>query len=311
MNNNDFEFNYFGFDKLNFVAKNLTDILFGEAEELSISSILEKICVSPPYFAFKKIYRYKNILIAQITPEQPIDDEIVTMSIGEAGRHMAILGTCACALDQEEKYYYLVKDAKITLETRNISSLCNKSNLYIAVETGYVDKKIATTNGILFNDKKNAIYHLNCSYNKIKTAIFNKLFAKYRSDTIETKNNPYKEPILFDDVEAGDNKLFSIMPEISKERCVGHFREYPILPTAFVIYNLLSHAGNFLLKRTNKKRYYISEVHLSLFELLYLSSKKEIRISYLAMNDNFYKMNCKIIQDGKQNSHVSFLIHCI
>jgi len=65
---------------------------------------LSKICVSPPYFAFKKIYRYGNILIAHIIAEQPIDDEIVTISIGEAGRHMAILGTCFVTLNQIEKY---------------------------------------------------------------------------------------------------------------------------------------------------------------------------------------------------------------
>ncbi len=120
MKNNDFNFNSFEFEKLHSIAKNLTNILLSKAEELPLLGILDKICVSPPYFAFKKIYKYENILIAKISPEQPINDEIVAISIGEAGRHMAILGTCICAVNQKEKFYYLVKDAKITLETKNI-----------------------------------------------------------------------------------------------------------------------------------------------------------------------------------------------
>ena len=183
---------------------------------------------------------------------------MVTISIGEAGRHMAILGTCACALNQQDKYYYLVKDAKITLKTRNLNSLCNKSNFYLAIESGYTDNKIATASGILFNDEKDAIYHLDCSFNKIKTSVFAKLFSKYRSDTLEIKNSPYQEKIIFKDVETGNNNLLSIMMEVTKERCAGHFKQYPILPTAFVIYNILTHAGNFLLQRIGKKRYYIS-----------------------------------------------------
>ena len=106
MKNNQSNLTHFSYNRLKFVADNLLNILFTKAEEVSISEILKKICVSPPYFAFKKIYRYENILIAHITPEQPMNDEIGYISIGEAGRHMAILGTCVCTFNQNEKHYY-------------------------------------------------------------------------------------------------------------------------------------------------------------------------------------------------------------
>ncbi len=301
-------FNFFGFDKLNYVANNLLDIIFNEAKEIPIPDILEKICVSPPYFTFKKIYKYENILIAQVKTEQPIDNEIALMSIGEAGRHMAILGTCICAIDQGDKNYYLVKNAKTKLIAEDIGSLCNEDDLYIAMESRYIDKKIANTYGILFNTEKRVIYQLEASYNKVKIAVFDKLFKKYGDDYVLPKDSPYTKQIVFQHKEVNTGLTISF-PKIEKERCAGHFKNYPILPTAFIIKNIISHIGNFLLEKNNKKRYYVPEVELSLLELLFLSSKKEIKTSYQKREGhNLYEVFCTITQDGKKNSDVAFSI---
>ncbi len=243
MKNNDFSF--FGFEKLNYVADNLLNILFNEATEVSISVILDKICVSPPYFTFKKIYKYQNILIAQAKVEQPIDNEIASISIGEAGRHMAILGTCICAIDQGDKYYYLVKNAKTSLVIQDITSLCNNENdLYIAIESRYIDNKIANAYGILFNTEKKVIYQLEASYNKVKTTLFSRLFKKHAEEIKPSKESPYRKQITFENKEINHEKLLFSIPEIEKERCAGHFKnqtitchkinkteKYPVLPT--------------------------------------------------------------------------------
>lgn len=311
MKNNDFSF--FGFEKLNYVADNLLNILFNEATEVSISVILDKICVSPPYFTFKKIYKYQNILIAQAKVEQPIDNEIASISIGEAGRHMAILGTCICAIDQGDKYYYLVKNAKTSLVIQDITSLCNNENdLYIAIESRYIDNKIANAYGILFNTEKKVIYQLEASYNKVKTTLFSRLFKKHAEEIKPSKESPYRKQITFENKEINHEKLLFSIPEIEKERCAGHFKNYPILPTAFVIYNIISHVGNFLLEKNNKKRYYITEVRLSLLELLFLKSEKEVEITYRNMNrSNLYQVSCNITQDKKKNADVIFYINLI
>lgn len=307
---NHYNSNLLGFDKLNFVAKNLLNILFNGAKEIPIPLILEKICVSPPYFRFHKIYKYENILIAQIKPEQPINNEIASISIGEAGRHIAILGTCICAIDQGDKNYYLVKDARTKLMSQDLGSLCNKHNdLYIAIESRYIDNKIANAYGVLFNSNKEIIYQLEASYNKVKVATFAKLFKEHNNNFVSTNDSPYKERILFDNKRVSDNGLTISFPKIGVERCAGHFNNYPILPTAFIIYNIISHVGNFLLEKSNNKRYYVSEVKLSLFELLFLSSKKEVEVSYRKKdNSNAYEVYCKIVQDQKSNSDIFFSI---
>ncbi len=74
-------------------------MLSNQLKEVSIEQILTKICVSPPYFAFQKIYQYQDLLIAPITPEQPQGNELGKISITEAGRHLAILGSCLLALN--------------------------------------------------------------------------------------------------------------------------------------------------------------------------------------------------------------------
>lgn len=311
MRNHDFRF--FGFKKLNYVADNLLDILFNEATEVPISTILDKICVSPPYFTFKKVYKYQNILIAQVKAEQPIDNEIASISIGEAGRHMAILGTCICAIDQGDKYYYLVKNAKTSLMIQDIGSLCNnEDDLYIAIESRYIDSKIANAYGILFNTEKKVIYQLEASYNKVKTSLFSRLFKNHAEEIKPLKESPYTKQITFENKEINYERLLFSMPEIEKERCAGHFKNYPILPTAFIIYNIISHVGNFLLEKSNKKRYYITEVGLSLLELLFLKSKKEVEITYRNMNrGSLYQVSCTITQDNKKNADIIFSIHLI
>ena len=302
-------FNFCGFDKLNFVANNLLNILFNEAKEIPIPTILSKICVSPPYFTFKKIYKYDNILIAQVRAEQPIGNEITPMSIGEAGRHMAILGTCICAIDQGDKNYYLVKNAKTKLMAQDINSLCNDDDLYIAIESGYIDNKIANAYGILFNSEKKVIYQLEASYSRVKVGVFSKLFKNHNSDFTPPKESPYRTQITLNNKTVNSTGLTLSFPEIKKESCAGHFNSYPILPTAFIIYNIISHIGNFLLERNNKKRYYISEVGLFLLELLFLSSKKEVEVSYHKKGKGHsYEVCCEIIQDGKKNADVIFSI---
>jgi hypothetical protein len=305
-------YDFFGFDKLNYVSNNLLSILFNEAKEIPIAFILDKICVSPPYFAFKKMYKYQNILIAQVRTEQPTGNEITSMSIGEAGRHMAILGTCVCAIDQGNKNYYLVKNAKTKLILKDIDSFCNNDDLYIAIESRYIDGRIANAYGILFNTEKKVIYQIEASYNKVKVATFAKFFKKYNSESFSIKESPYKKQIFFKNKKINNDKLVISFPEIEKERCAGHFNNYPILPTAFIIYNIIAHIGNFLLKKNNKKRYYISEVVLDLLEMLFLNSKKEAEILYKKNNNNnSYEVYCNIIQDKKKNADIFFSIYLI
>lgn len=300
-------FNFFGFDKLNFVANNLLNILFNEATEIPLNYILEKICVSPPYFTFKKIYRYENILIAQVKAEQHPSNEITSISIGEAGRHMAILGTCACAIDQGNKNYYLVKNANISLINQNISHLCNKTDLYIAIESRYIDNKIANAYGILFNTEKKVIYQIESSYNKVKVDVFSKIFKNHSNHLNAIKESPYKKQIYFKNKNIKNNKVIVSFPEIKKENCAGHFKNYPILPTAFIIHNLICHIGNFLLKKYNKKRYYVINVSLYLKELMFVNSYKEAVIIFNNSN-GLYQVSCKIMQDNKENSDIIFSI---
>jgi hypothetical protein len=299
------------FGKLHTIPDNLLNIIFTQSKELSLTHVLDKICVSNPYFSFKKIYQYENILIAKIDTEQPINDELSLLSIGEAGRHMAILGTCACAIDAKEKYFYLVKEAKITLKTRNIEALSRSSDLYIAIEPKYINNKIANSTGILFNDKQETIYTLDVSYNKVKTAVFKKIFSKEYCEVQPIFHNPYSDTITLKEIETNSRQIVLEIPEIPAGRCAGHFKGYPILPTAFMIYNILHCVGQFILNREGGKRYYISAVYLSLLELLFLKSDKKVIIDYHSLANNSYEVVCKIIQDDKKNSQVSFLIACI
>jgi len=167
---------YFGYEKLKFVADNLLNILFTKAEEISIPSILEKICVSPPYFAFKKIYRYENILMTCVNAEQSMNDEIGCMSMGEMCRHTAILGTCSVAFEQNEKYYYLAKEGKAKIVNIDAMKQNASQELYILMCCDGSDRRSAISYGIAINSTLQIILDVVVTYEKIADKLFRKFF---------------------------------------------------------------------------------------------------------------------------------------
>ena len=107
---------------LNFTIKDA----IAKSQEININDILKKICVSPPYFAFKKIYKYQNYFIAPFRVEQSEHQEGNKISIAESGRHLAIAGSIANAFTTNSKHYYLAMNALM-----NFYQQSNASDLFV------------------------------------------------------------------------------------------------------------------------------------------------------------------------------------
>ncbi len=146
------------FEELKSIA-NIKELLSKntDLEEVKVDDLLGKICVSPPYFIFNKIYKYNNLLISPLKPEQVIGYELAPISIGESGRHMAILGTCACAINEEEKFFYLVKDAAIWKNEDCSLSYEKDRELFLIVKPRFIDKKTVGSSYILVDGFGNII----------------------------------------------------------------------------------------------------------------------------------------------------------
>lgn len=285
--------NGFYSENLRMVAQNLSSILM-ESESIDLESILSKICVSRPYFAFEKIYKYKNLLIAPISREQQLMNEVGQMSVGEICRHMAILGTCAAALDQSEKYYYLAREGVTNLIQRNVTQQNASLDqlLYAVMSCDSIERRSAHSSGVLINQNQEIIFDVKVSYEKIADKLFKKFFGDHFQKTEVTNYNPYKGIIKFEDVKVKGNVLTATMPEISIQHCAGHFYGCPAIPIAFAAYNVTRYAGELFFSKTGIKNYIISKANLLSSHLPFPTQRNEIEIRYDGRTNDEYNFSC-------------------
>jgi hypothetical protein len=305
MKNNDFSFNSFGFEKLHLIANNLTNILLTEATELPIPEILAKICVSPPYFAFKKIYKYGDILIAPIIVEQQLGNEATQISVGEVCRHLAILGTCSAAISQTEKYYYLARQGVVN-RAKNADIVNNKQNsnklLYAITSCDSSDSKSAKSSGLLVNSMQEIILDVEVGYSKISSKLFGKIFSQHFKNTNNADHNPYTGIIEFTDVKIENDCLTAIIPILPNEYCAGHFAGCPAIPIAFCAHNITRYAGELLSAKTGIKNYLISKANLLSIALHFPNIYNKVKIQYDGFINNEHNLTCTTEQNNKNVS---------
>lgn len=246
---------------------NLTDIeldipsLLEKAEKISVPDILSKICVSPPYFAFKEIYRYENLLIAPIETEQPMYGEVGPMSMAETGRHLAILGSCALAQYEKEKLFYLATVAK--MQRIEVDDMLMVEKLYAIISFTQSLDRVGRALGHLVTATSRKVFTLDVSYQKLTQRLFNRLFSEYLRITPESSSNPYLDRIEVDNIEIRDDSLIAKFPKIPIERCLGHFKGAPMMPVAITASILIQLAGIFFMKRNDTKNFLPLLVDLS------------------------------------------------
>lgn len=232
------------------------------SQELNIKEILAKICVSPPYFAFKKIYKYQEYIIAPIVAEQFGHKEKNKISIVESGRHIAILGSVANSIQTTEKHYYLAQNAVM-----NHYKIDHENDLYIVIKNYGGKQKIVKAEGFIINNYSEIIYDLSVDYLKIKKNVFCKLFKSFFNDTPINKNiNPYCNiPNLNQNYVIKDNKLEVSLNKFSAQNFVGHFDNYPMLPISVSCYLMTHYAGTLFRKKNNLENFTVKKASMEIY----------------------------------------------
>ena len=290
MKNNDFEFNLSNFNKLHLVAKSLPNILLHNSKEIPINPLLEKIFVSRPYFAFSKIYQSGDILISPVTQEQPIGFESTPMSSAEASRHLAILGSCALAINNEDRQYYLAVKArkKVGIDTINKNIFCSSSQLYVLAMPFFVNEKEAAAITILTNLEGDIIFNFMVGYQLFSEKLFNRVFKKHSKSTESVNYSPYREAFKFKDIVIGNNVLKATLPIMKTEQCAGHFDNFPILPVGVLAYMAINTIGDFLnnITQNTNLRYYLLKAEMDVMAPTYIDEESELIVNYSGREGN-------------------------
>lgn len=222
-----------------------------------MTSALSRICVTPPYRAFDTItHDDKGTVSGFVRTEQPLGRERGPITGAEAGRHLAILGSCAAALanPRGEKHYYLATAAHLVRVLDPGVTLVAREPLIARATASLVSRREARADCVLeaSGDGVAAVYTLAVTYAVLTANVFARVFrdrADERARHAEPPQNPYARLRTPEIVACTPTRIVGAAETVGPEDCPGHFDGYPALPVAVVMHRLAALAGELLALR--------------------------------------------------------------
>lgn len=271
------------------------------------------IDVRPPYYALHSVSAPSTGEVrAQVRREHPLGHEVGPLAAAEAGRHLAILGACACSSVREPAtlHYYLAHRARIighrdpaaenarefTVSARAVSSSVREARAHAALRAVGSDS---------------LLYELEVTYKVLARPVFERLFAAHRRDLrsqprdgaigervdIERRKNPYRNSLPLDITQRSAEGVRAVLAEIEPEMCAGHFPMYPALPVAILMDSLHSLSGEAMRARWgDSMRYRLirADVHAD-------------RLAFAGQRVEFDARHCGDVADGEQYEAIARL----
>jgi 3-hydroxymyristoyl/3-hydroxydecanoyl-(acyl carrier protein) dehydratase len=227
----------------------------------SDAEIQRLICVRHPYYALEHLRVIgRGEVECLVAAEQSFGCEMPPMRAAEAGRHMAILGSCALASlgERQGQHFYLAKTARLEVFPAPSELVPFLRGHARAAFTGRREGQATVT---LTTEAGLETHKLIVEYNVLPSATFYRLFAAHRLDLRQgersgascvtarhpLRNNPYKDSIPLAALTIEGQTARAEIPVVTPAMCNGHFAEVPLLPVAIVMGSLLEVAGTLFL----------------------------------------------------------------
>lgn len=203
---------------------------------------LDRICVQPPYFSLEQVTQEGDWLRATVAPARPGLESPIVQQLAEAGRHMAILGSCAVRLHHptpDGRVYYPVREARlkawasVTLPPQCVVK-ARKTTIDIRASVATAETHLCTLDG-------QVLASFDVTYHIIPEAEFETLFSAHAQPTNEGSGvDPYQyfpSPILWD---SSPGRAEMRLGPVDKERCLGHFVGYPAYPVSIMLRDIFA-----------------------------------------------------------------------
>ncbi|MFT3739757.1 MAG: hypothetical protein QM786_13450 [Breznakibacter sp.] len=249
------------------------------AETTCVSTHLTKLIdVTEPYFALKNLtWEDDGYLKAEVQIEMTDHFEIPFLSLSEAGRHVAILGSLALAQDnpRKEKHYYLACDAVFD---RVHSQAISSGKCYLRAKTLSIDKRAGIVHGQLFSDSGVLTYDAEVRYAIIHHEVFGRKFSSHFVDSEpRCTDNPYarKTPVRMEKQTSENHTGY--IDSILRNDCAGHFNHYPALPVARISGAMFELSGDhYNILRNSDSNYCIRRVEMHAESFIFAGEKVKI-----------------------------------
>lgn len=234
------------------------------ARDARTVSPLELIEVRAPYCALRDVHSYQpGQAGATVQPELPMDMEGGPVCAAEAGRHMAILGSVACATHKREggkRLYYLAERALLQAPDDSDASGA-ASLLHVSAQCVEARTRVARAECELRQANGTLLFGLGVTYKLVPEDVFQRLFAAFRVDMRKSprsahggsidsfhgqRRSPYRYRMPLSVAALDAQHIRTELNHIPAEACAGHFPLYPALPVAVLMEAFANSTGMLL-----------------------------------------------------------------
>ena len=244
--------------------------------------------VTYPYNSLKDIQTEDTTVTATFEQELFDNSQIAGVTLAEAGRHIAILGSLAVANINpvKNKHFYLASKATLI----RVHDLPCHDTSYKGVMTAIdFNKKNGVAEGAIYDQKGDVLYTAIVQYSVLTVQLFERFFKKYKSSTFKSEGfSPYGDVVNLYDMNLCVDSSSASLGEVKQEWCLGHFDHYPALPVAQISQGLmnLAAAQNKLIKNKDKQ-YCIKEVNMDADSFIFAGEKLSFSSDYDTTRDCF------------------------
>jgi hypothetical protein len=273
---------------------------------VSREELFERIEVVPPYFALGEVSQGDDgVLTAGVPVTQALGNEPGPITATEAGRHLAILGSCAAALANPAggRHFYLAYDAEVRRSRTRVDD-ADPAGLVASARSHFVDPGTAVALTDLRTDDGRTVYTIVVFYLVVAEADFRALFAEHAQPDadLEGRPDPYADIIGLQDVSIWDTRMHGTLGSIDPYRCAGHFPGLPAMPVAFLLANVGDAAGRLLAHVLGRGEitYVIREASIRAENLAFAGERVDVHVEYQRFAGGVHWLHCAAIAEGQK-----------
>lgn len=285
--------------------------------EHAMPPLRDLIDVRAPYLAFHSLQLDEpGVATALVRSEQPLGNEEGPLAAAEAGRHLAILGACACSSVREplERRYYLAHRARLIRRPHVVENgpvECKATARSIGTRSG----REASAHGMLWCGSERPLFELTVSYKVLSGLLFQRLFAARRDErdkmadfgapqqpAQDVPESPYRSLLPVQLLERRPDRARAEVSRLDPEQCAGHFPLYPALPVAVLMHALSTLSGEVLRARWgDSARYRVLAADVVAEKLAFAGERLLLDASYVGVDQNHEQyLACARLEDGSQ-----------
>jgi 3-hydroxymyristoyl/3-hydroxydecanoyl-(acyl carrier protein) dehydratase len=257
------------------------------------TTILSKIAVTAPYFALQdlKFLDDKKTVVAGFPVEQKNIYEATPITAAESSRHLAILGSVACAYARESinKAYFLAFNAKFRCQQEQFDTYMSSDPLLGKAEVVEISKRTATVNTALYVSDS-MLFTAQINYVILTENLFQRMNEKHYVAEVGAGTNPYSSLVPLQNVHVDNAVLSAETIPVAIEHTLGHFDHYPSMPVA-ILMTYFSLATNELINHLvgGYKKVVVISADMDVKKLVFITQKVDIKVEFLSKRGNVFQ----------------------